>query len=366
MAAYRIFAFISYSHRDLAVAKWLQRKLERFRLPVEIHNEIDARCRYLRPVFRDQSDLDSGILSQELSRHLQESKYLIIICSKHSAASDWVSREADAFVAMGRLDRIIPVIVPDGDTPEIQLFPRSLREYFQAHPEYELLGVNIGEVGREKALVRVVSRMLGVSFDSLWKRHLRQLRRRIAIVSALALAATAVTYLFAIPVEVYVSVRLQQALLPLGDHVTLKFNGAEYLSSAPEPHFDRIRLPGYRRFSSISTSVSSPFYNTVDTMVPIGLGLRRHITVELRRDDSFAIFAGRVCDDELMPLAGVAVTVAGHRTATGTDGSFYVALPLGEQSHQQPIMLEKTGYATLERLDEAPSPDLRYIMHREL
>lgn len=75
---FKSFAFISYSHRDLFVAKWLQKRLERFKLPTEIHNDIDAKSRYLRPVFRDQSDLNTGILGDELRKNLEESKYLIL------------------------------------------------------------------------------------------------------------------------------------------------------------------------------------------------------------------------------------------------------------------------------------------------
>ena len=58
------YAFISYSHRDMAVAKWLQKNLEAFMLPTEVHNDIEANSRYLRPIFRDQSDLNTGILRE--------------------------------------------------------------------------------------------------------------------------------------------------------------------------------------------------------------------------------------------------------------------------------------------------------------
>lgn len=121
-APYTNYAFISYSHRDMATAKWLQRRLEGYRLPTEIHNELDD-SRYLRPIFRDQTDLNTGVLTSVLRRQLERSKFLILICSANSAASAWVSAEARAFVEMGRLDRIIPVILPSKDIPEPELFP---------------------------------------------------------------------------------------------------------------------------------------------------------------------------------------------------------------------------------------------------
>lgn len=362
---YSKFAFISYSHRDMAVAKWLQRKLEGFRLPTEIHNDIDAKSRYIRPVFRDQTDLDTGVLSDELRRHLEESKFLILICSENSAKSQWVSDEAKAFVEMGRLDHIIPVIIPSAGIPERDLFPMYLREYFKKNPESELLGVNIGEVGKEKALIRVVSKMLGVSFDSLWKRHQRRKRMMIASCAAGATAALAAAYLFAIPVEVSVDVQLQKADLPMGETVTLNVDGGEYTSSAADPKFDRISIPGHKRFSDISVTVFSQFYETVDTVVPTGFGLRRDIDIFQRRDATFASFAGHVYDDDYQPLEGVSVTVAGEQVFTGPEGAFRITLPLQLQKVEHSITLEKGGYLTVTRDDEPPSSDIKFILHRQ-
>lgn len=363
MPSYRNVAFISYSHNDMAVATWLQRKLEGFRLPTEVHNDIDARCRYLRPVFRDQDDLDSGILTDELIRHLGESKYLILICSAASAASRWVSDEARAFVEMGRLDRIIPLIIPHGDTAADELFPAYLREYFAEHPDKELLGINLGDGGRDKALVRVISRMLNVSFDSLWQRHKRLKRRRTITAAALSALLLSAAYLFAMPVDVCVKVPMQQSELPLGEKVVLEINGAEYVSEPAEPCFETVRLPGYRRFGGVKLSLTSPYFIPVDTVVSIGYGVRREIEVPMHRDGTFATFAGRVSDSSMQPLPGVRVTVAGRETVSGADGTFSVTLPLSAQRCEQSVSLSLEGYAAIERPDETPCTELRYIMH---
>lgn len=362
---YSKFAFISYSHRDMGVAKWLHRRLEGFRLPSEIHNDIDAKSRYLRPVFRDKTDLDTGVLGDELRKNLEKSKFLILICSENSAQSQWVSDEAKAFVEMGRLDHIIPVIIPSAGIPEKDLFPIYLREYFKEHPESELLGVNIGEVGKEKALIRVVSKMLGVSFDSLWKRHQRQKRIRIASCAAGALVALAAAYLFAIPVEVSVDVEMQKADLPMGETVTLIVDGGEYTSSAAAPMFGKVSIPGHKRFSDISVAVSSQFYKTADTVVPTGFGLRRDIGIFLMRDGTFASFAGHAYDDDSEPLEGVRVTVAGESATTDAEGAFRITLPLALQRAEHVITLEKEGYRTVTREDEPPSTDIKFIMHRQ-
>lgn len=357
------YAFISYSHRDMAVAKWLQKNLEGFKLPTEIHNDIEVKSRYLRPIFRDQSDLNTGILGDELRKHLEESKFLILICSKNSAQSSWVSDEAKAFVEMGRLDRIIPVIIPDGSTDERELFPKFLREYFAQNPGLELLGVNIGEVGKEKALIRVVSRMLNVSFDSLWKRHLRQKRIRIASMSAATVLLAILTYIFAIPVNVSVSISPQQAALPVGEEVTLNINGAEYTAPLSDPLFSGIKLPGYRRFSKNQLTVSSKFFNPIDTLVSTGFGMKRIIDLNMTRDDSFADFDGCVYDEDMNPLSDVEVEVAGIKSTTNEKGEFRIKVPLSRQRAELPIRLSKTGYATIDRDDETPGKELKFIMH---
>ena len=71
--------FISYNHKDVKWAQWLQKKLEWYRLPTEIHNEFSD-SRYIRPVFRDRDTLTSGVLNDELRNHLEASQYLVVLC----------------------------------------------------------------------------------------------------------------------------------------------------------------------------------------------------------------------------------------------------------------------------------------------
>lgn len=363
-STYKNFAFISYSHRDMAVAKCLQKNLEKFKLPTKIHNEIDASSRYLRPVFRDQSDLNAGILGDELRKNLEESKYLILICSKNSAQSQWVSDEAKAFIDMGRLDRIIPVIITESCANGHDLFPIYLREYFEQNPDKELLGVNIGEVGKEKALIRVVSRMLDVSFDSLWKRHQRQKRVKIAIASVISISILAATYLFAIPITVDISVNTESSNLPTPGNVSLKINGGEYTSPVENPQFEDTRLPGYKRFSDIRISAAAQFFKSIDTIISTGFGVKKNITLNLKRDNSFAVYKGTVYDDEMHPLPEVEVAVAGYAATTISTGEFIITLPLEKQRIEQSITLRKDGYRTIKRDDEIPGTDLRFIMHK--
>lgn len=359
-------AFISYSHRDMSVAKWLQRRLEGFKLPTEIHNDVNARSRYLRPVFRDVSDLNTGVLSDELHRQLRQSKFLILICSKHSAQSAWVSSEAKTFIEMGRLDHIIPIIIADGNSPGNSLFPEYLRKYFTEHPDRELLGINYTKRDKDRSLIRVASRMLDVSFDSLWKRHQRQRRFKIISYSAAGLIAIICAYIFAIPVEFTIGLDIQPANLPRGETISLNINGAEYTNSINRPYFSGIKLPGYTRFKDIEIKVYSQFYERVDTFVHTGLGVMKDINIPMARDNSFGIFAGEILDENLSPLSGVKVKVNNFESTTDTLGYFFIKVPLQEQAEELPLYVESPQYKYNYNGElHAPGSSIKLIMHRQ-
>lgn len=361
---YHNFAFISYSHRDMAVAKWLQKNLEAFKLPTEIYNEIDAASRYLRPVFRDESDLNTGILSDELRKNLKRSKYLILICSSNSAKSKWVSDEAKAFVDMGRLEQIIPIVISDGEISEQGLFPQFLKEYFAEYPEKELLCINFNKSERNKTLIRIVSRMINVSFDSLWKRHIRQKRAKWATIAVTSALFSVFSYILAVPINITISSIPEKSNLPTGNDVIFNIDGGEYRIDFDNPHLDQITIFGYKRFSSVHIKASSKFFQPVDTQISPGFGLEQKIDIPLLRDDSFAVFSGTVYNINMTPLDGVAISISGKSTLTNSEGYFFISLPIELQRAELPITLSKDGYTTLQREDEVPGKKLKYIMRK--
>ena len=170
------YAFISYKREDEQWAEWLQHKLEHYRLPANLNGRTDL-PREIRPVFKDTSELIPGNLPRQIREALEMSRYLIVICSPRSAASEWVNREVEAFIGMGRNEQIIPFIIegkPFADDAGDECFPLALR----ALPsEQELLGADVNEQGRDAAAVKVVARMFDIQFDVLWQRYEREQRR---------------------------------------------------------------------------------------------------------------------------------------------------------------------------------------------
>jgi hypothetical protein len=362
------YAFISYSHRDERHARWLQRKLESYKLPTEIHNEYED-SRYLRPIFRDRADLGAGVLNNELRKHLESSKYLIVVCSPESAHSKWVNDEVRTFLELGRGDYIIPYVVAGDITSEgdDNPIPPVLRDYYKQNPDRELLSVDIRESGRSKAYIRVVSYMLGVEFDELWHRHLRALRHRITIWLASIIVALVATYWFAMPVSL--SIRLHDDAhvgLPMPEYGVVWVDDKEYKATSLDGVVVVDNLPGYYRMRDVEVRFEATYYKAMSNSVTLGAGIGNSVDIALSRDDSFGLFAGRVFDEEYRALEGVKVDIEGHTTTTNELGEFSITIDVAEQSCNKRVVLSKDGYRVGGRDDECPGENIQYILHREI
>jgi tetratricopeptide (TPR) repeat protein len=202
-------AFLSYSHRDKAWGKWLHSALERYRIDPDLvgrNTSAGAVPKTLRPIFRDRDDFSAGhSLTDETSRALAASQFLIVVCSPNAARSKYVSEEVRRFKALGRCNEILPVIV-DGEPgdPERECFPLALRCKLgpdgnpTAEPE-ELIAADARPQGDDKALAlsKVVAGLLGVNLDEIVRRadqarrrHMRLLGALVILFLALAVAAS--------------------------------------------------------------------------------------------------------------------------------------------------------------------------------
>jgi hypothetical protein len=170
-------AFISYKREDEKWAVWLQNSLERYSIPASIRKEVPRLPKHIKPVFRDKTDLGVGGLTTSLHQELERSHFLIVICSPHSASSEWVGKEISYFKDdLGRENLIIPFIVdgvPHCEDKAKECFHPIFKEF-----KDEPLGININEIGKQQALIKVLSKILDLKFDSLWRRHKRHIRKK--------------------------------------------------------------------------------------------------------------------------------------------------------------------------------------------
>ncbi|HEX9965379.1 MAG TPA: toll/interleukin-1 receptor domain-containing protein [Allosphingosinicella sp.] len=180
-------AFISYSHKDAAMGRWLHRKLEGYRLPKRLvgtqgeDGEVPAR---LTPIFRDRDELPAaGDLSERVRAALAVSRNLIVLCSPNSAASPWVAREIATFRELHPGRPVFTAIV-DGEPG--QCFSPALLE-----GGAEPLAADLRKEGdgRRLGLLKLVAGLGGIGLDALVQRDAQRRVRRVTYVTAAAMAA---------------------------------------------------------------------------------------------------------------------------------------------------------------------------------
>lgn len=361
-------AFISYSHHDSKVADWLQTRLEHYHLPSNMPNPVNPQNHYLRPIFRDRTDLTTGVLSEIIDKNLENSKYLILICSRRSARSEWVSKEVQYFIEHGRLNQIIPLVI-DGipySGGARECMPKYMCDYVNDHPDQELLCIDRVADGDDRAFMQIVSRLMDVPFDVMYARHRRrrnQLIASTAIVSSILLGAAA--YLIT-PVSTSVKLYDLVSHLPHQEGI-LMVDGQLYTipDSCYSSEIPLQELPGFRRGGTVEVVFTAPFYDTIQTTMSLGIGFSTLLELDLNRDDTFSNFKGVVIDADGSPVRGANVEVGGYQAETDAHGSFHLQLPPKAQQMTQPIYITKEGYKQAYREDEEPSLELKYILYKE-
>ena len=182
-------AFISYSTADEKWAKWLWHKLEYYPIPSNLRREHPHLPKHLRPVFWYKQDLSGTHLEKSLQKELDDSQYLLVICSPSSAQSAWVNKEVERFVQLGRINKIIPFVVqgtPHATNPDEECFPPALRDLPK---EQEIRGIDVRrKEGKQHAFIDVVATILNIRFNTLWQRHQRRRKKvilRISVISTI-------------------------------------------------------------------------------------------------------------------------------------------------------------------------------------
>ncbi|MGE3335371.1 MAG: TIR domain-containing protein [Rhodospirillaceae bacterium] len=191
-------AFISYSHRDTKVAEWLHRSIETYRVPKPLIGRVTGTGLIgQRPgkVFRDRDELEvAADLSGKINEALEQSQFLVVLCSPASARSKWVNQEVINFKRLKGAEHIIAVIVDGEPGDESQeCFVPALR--FKVSPAGELTDepaepiaadLRDGKDSKARVTLKVVAGLLGVGLDELIRRD-SQRRARVLLYASVAM-----------------------------------------------------------------------------------------------------------------------------------------------------------------------------------
>ena len=186
-------AFISYHHSrvDTPVAAIVQSRLERLRIPAQIREKYGISS--LRPIFRDKEELSvSSDLNEVIQAALEESEFLIVICSTTVRESEWVTREIEFFLQSHDRSHILTVLA-DGDVPR-DVMPLILLENEQGEPVAEPLSCDLrpqNRRARKEEIQRLAAALCGCSYDAFRRRYQQYRYRRLAAAGTVLLGAAA-------------------------------------------------------------------------------------------------------------------------------------------------------------------------------
>lgn len=298
---YRYAAFVSYSSKDAAFAAKLHRALEHYGIPTTL-GKFDllgqgGKQNRIYPVFRDREELPAGNLTEEIEAALEASNSLIVVCSPDAARSPWVAKEIEIFVALGRRDRIFPIIAPtapleiEGRDATVECFPAALRGDPEAGGSFELIAAD-ARPGRDEfrsAWLKLVAGIIGVNPGALADRDRKRLR-------AAAIRNAVVAIVFAIVVTaVWQTGASRRAVALKAEHA----RAAQFYSerSRAAKTGDRNGLALYfaaRSLLESSRAGSAPVDVDVDLFTSISPGAALRFTVQIPgRVSSWALSPGR-------------------------------------------------------------------------
>lgn len=343
-SSFKYFAFISYSSKDTAWGKRLQKKLEGYRMPATLCNEHGWKRKPMDPVFFAPTDIQPGGLTEEIQERLRASHHLIVICSPNSAQSEWVGREIAYFHSLGRTKNIHFFIVdgsPHGNNKETQCFNPIIKELGLP----EILGANIHEkiyrwpwLNKERAYVQLISKLLGVEFDAIWQRHKRLMVRKAVLWTIGAIAIIATMFgIWKANQNFDAEIHLNEASAHNSNLPALK-DAIVTLRLDNETKSDTIRsldtcilfsnIPHRYLNKEVTFSVSCPTY--MDTTMTIAL--LPNMTLDIYRDEHYyGDVSFLIKDGAENYLRDIKINIAGIEVKSDSTGRVSTFVPLEQQ-----------------------------------
>lgn len=217
---YHYDAFISYRHKELDkfVAENLHRQLEAFRMPGSVAKKRKGYKNQIERVFRDKEELPlTSDLNDPIMNALENSDWLIVICSPRLRESVWCKKEIETFVKLHGREHVLAVLIegepeesfpeellfrketitnPDGSVEEIKIPIEPLAADVRGKDKKEVLKLMKVEI------LRILAAMFHMNFDELRQRHKEQKQKQkmmiLTLVAMVCLLFAVICAVFAI------------------------------------------------------------------------------------------------------------------------------------------------------------------------
>lgn len=171
------FAFIIYKDdcEDKEWAQALHKKLEHYKFPIAIPEVDPTLIERIGSICEYKPEAASGFLLGTIWNSLVSSKFLIVVCSPHSAKSQWINDAIRFFIETGRERNIIPVIIEGKAKSAVSKKEYSPKALLELEEDREIRGIIINENNFDAAAVEVVAYMFGLKYDALWHGYERDM-----------------------------------------------------------------------------------------------------------------------------------------------------------------------------------------------
>ena len=359
---FKYFAFISYKSDDLKEAWALKKKLDGYKLPTMLCKQYQKERKPTHEAFLDKTNIQPGDLTDELRENLDNSHYLIVVCSPRSAKSDYVKAEIEWFTRNGRENEMFLFIIESDPSRIEDSFNPAIKEAEKRWSERdgekrEILGVNIKEkdvdkmffiyrrpiVGswlqRERAYMQLISRLLNLEFEQLWSYQRIRLAERIIVwIVGIIIVCGAISYTAYINKDVDITTRLKETsfhneqLPPLKDAVvTILFDNKTEVDTIHSLETSKVftNIPHRYLNKEIRMKVSCQDFMDIDTT----LVLTRDVVLNIQRDTSiYGNIRFRLWNPEKEEaIANAELYIAGQKVTSDSDGHISLFVPIEEQ-----------------------------------
>lgn len=188
-------AFISYSRKNEKIASKLHEALETYTISAKLIQNLPHLPKKLGRFFIDKEEMSAHhSLEEAIKDGLNNSEFLILICSPDAVSSSYVNDEIEYFIKHRDRKKIIPYTIagePNATTkPNIddifEAFPSALRKNSEGIEENPLsIDIRPGMDSPKRAFLKVVATLLYLDFDDLWQRDKRRRQKQNIIISIL-------------------------------------------------------------------------------------------------------------------------------------------------------------------------------------